>query len=54
MSVPTENLTLCEPVSLDLWLRYEVDHSDVHRALVALGDDILDMLPIVYRFGDVL
>ena len=41
--------TFCEPTVIDLWLRYDVDHADVLAALVALGDGILDELPLSYR-----
>lgn len=49
MSLQTENLTLCDPLVMDLVLRRDVDRSEVYRALVALGDDVFDMLPVAYR-----
>lgn len=48
-ALQTEDLTLCEPLALELELRRDVDHNEVFAALVALGDDILDMLPIIYQ-----
>lgn len=40
---------LCEPLYIDLELRSAVSSAALYGVLVALGDSILDNLPIIYR-----